>query len=461
MSPNELIKKYSNDVCEQIRWKKAKPSIALEIENHIYDQRDAYMADGENEENATKKAVAQMGDPVSVGREFDNVLKPKPQWTILIITGILMTIGMFISYYVNTSLDFAEGFKIVPYIMAFGILIGCYFIDFTFLGRSPIQIYIITVVLSFIGLLLGIEVNGRAYLSFGYSFPLSYLALIFPFVFSLFVYAMRNKGLKGIILSGFSCIPMIIILMMVPSVIGIVLFMAVALIILYFFTAKGWFGVDKKQGFIVITVSVFAVITLILFKMPEYVLDRLIYAFIPSDDIHGRGYIYHVISEYLSESSFFGKGNIPQGMGEISRYLPCINSDYSLIYIIHEFGFIVLVIAVVMLSLFLFTVFYKTYRQKNVLGSLIAVSVTGTFLFQILFSFLGTFGHAVGSSIGLPFISCGNTLIVINAALTGFLLSVFRTGYIYKESVSNDTVKRKNPIFSYSNGKFTINMGGK
>ena len=148
-------------------------------------------------------------------------------------------------------------------------------------------------------------------------------------------------------------------------------------------------------------------------------------------------------------------------MGEISRYLPCINSDYSLIYIIHEFGFIVLVIAVVMLSLFLFTVFYKTYRQKNVLGSLIAVSVTGTFLFQILFSFLGTFGHAVGSSIGLPFISCGNTLIVINAALTGFLLSVFRTGYIYKESVSNDTVKRKNPIFSYSNGKFTINMGGK
>jgi hypothetical protein len=51
------FKKYSTTVCDQIRWKKAHGSIAHEIEDHLCDQRDYYMSQGEEEEAATQKAI--------------------------------------------------------------------------------------------------------------------------------------------------------------------------------------------------------------------------------------------------------------------------------------------------------------------------------------------------------------------------------------------------------------------
>ena len=52
---------------QQIRWKKAQSPVLEEINNHIIDQRNAFVSDGFNEEEATNKAIAEMGDPIAVG----------------------------------------------------------------------------------------------------------------------------------------------------------------------------------------------------------------------------------------------------------------------------------------------------------------------------------------------------------------------------------------------------------
>ena len=67
MQPFDEIKQYCKTVCEQIRWKKAHNIISEEIENHLYDQRDAYISQGEDEKSAIQKAILQMGDAVSIG----------------------------------------------------------------------------------------------------------------------------------------------------------------------------------------------------------------------------------------------------------------------------------------------------------------------------------------------------------------------------------------------------------
>lgn len=50
----------------QIRCKKMCPVIAKEVEDHIEDQKQVFMAEGMKEEEAEKAAVEEMGDPVEV-----------------------------------------------------------------------------------------------------------------------------------------------------------------------------------------------------------------------------------------------------------------------------------------------------------------------------------------------------------------------------------------------------------
>ena len=72
---------YLRCVTDQIRCKKACPGIEKELEDHITDQAEMYLKKGMTEEQALKKAIAEMGDPVQVG-------VPDPQTTDVLGTCI-------------------------------------------------------------------------------------------------------------------------------------------------------------------------------------------------------------------------------------------------------------------------------------------------------------------------------------------------------------------------------------
>ena len=75
----ETIQAYIEAVEEQIRWRRARGVVSLELRRHLEDQRDAFAA--EDREDAERLAVEEMGDPVSVGTELDRLHRPRPQWT--------------------------------------------------------------------------------------------------------------------------------------------------------------------------------------------------------------------------------------------------------------------------------------------------------------------------------------------------------------------------------------------
>ena len=54
---------YLSAVEEQIRCKKVRPMVRRELEDHIQDQRDAYISEGKIGREAEKLAVCQMGIP--------------------------------------------------------------------------------------------------------------------------------------------------------------------------------------------------------------------------------------------------------------------------------------------------------------------------------------------------------------------------------------------------------------
>ena len=69
VSEYNTIRAYLDAVGEQIRWKRAKPAVLGELEQHLEDQRETFASEGCA--NAEQMAVEEMGDPVSVGTELD------------------------------------------------------------------------------------------------------------------------------------------------------------------------------------------------------------------------------------------------------------------------------------------------------------------------------------------------------------------------------------------------------
>lgn len=76
---------YLRIIEQQIRCKKAYPEIKRELEDHMNDQKQAYLEQGMTQEDAENRAVEEMGDPVLTGEALDQVHRPKTDWSLIVM----------------------------------------------------------------------------------------------------------------------------------------------------------------------------------------------------------------------------------------------------------------------------------------------------------------------------------------------------------------------------------------
>ena len=76
-------RRYIQTVTDQIRCKRALPLVTKELEDHIEDQKCDYMTEGMEPSEAEEAAVLEMGDPVEVGIEMDQIHRPKMAWKMI------------------------------------------------------------------------------------------------------------------------------------------------------------------------------------------------------------------------------------------------------------------------------------------------------------------------------------------------------------------------------------------
>ncbi|SHO43161.1 FtsW/RodA/SpoVE family cell cycle protein [Anaerocolumna xylanovorans] len=457
MQPFEEIKKYSKTVCEQIRWKKAHSMIAEEIENHICDQRDAYISEGEEEETATRNAITQMGDAVTVGMELDKTHKSKPQWVLISLTIILMLIGAGVSYLTNTFWNSPGSFHIFPFIVALAAFLITYFLDFSVLGKYPKQCYLLTLVIGMLGLMLSSQINGRAWFVWaGNSVSLAYLSLLFPLTYSLFIYTMRNKGARGIIFCGIAYIPYAIILLLIPTATGFVLYTLTALILLCAAIARGWFGVSKKLGmlFVLFPAGCAAALSCVWCVFNAYRISRISILLHPYSD--PKGYQTILIRELMSNAAFTGKGTIPQKYGENPLSMSFFGTDFALTALTHHYGWIAFLGVVMIFTVFSILGFHYVSKQRSVLGLMVSLSILLTFVMQAAIYIIDNLGYGLLSALSLPLVSYGKAALLINSGLIGFMLSVFRTGDIVKDGYK--PYKKPGSFIVYEDGKLIIDL---
>ena len=454
MEQHIKTKQYLETICSQIRYKKIHDEICGEIENHISDQKEAYKAQGIGDEAAELKALEQMGDPVIVGTELDRTHRPKPEWSIIALTALLLFAGIFIRFFSSPQLLHGlDQFYRQLFFMATGmcLIILCYFLDFTFIGKYSKLIFLSLVASTILIIIVSRPING----SYTYA---TCMLLLFPAAFSGIVYSMRNKGYLGLIACGlFSLLPFAISLY-TPSVTSLLLLVLTCLCILTVSVLKGWFGVKKLYGIMLMYLPAIAVTSALFAGAHTALRRRILLAFSPSLDSTGAGYVGTITRQLLAGAKFAGQGALPERFEGIPapQFLPGINNDFLLTYVIHRFGWLAFIIVAALLSVFIIRAFIMCTKQKSILAFLVSLAVTMTFTLQTLFYVVANLGFQLFASLSLPMISQSNSYLLINMCLVGMLLSVFRTGRFIRDKGAS-TVRKKS-FLKFEDGKLIIDF---
>lgn len=400
MNVSDAFHRYAEKVCEQIRWKKAHPAVAQEIEDHLTDQKNAYLAAGDFESIAEEKALLQMGDPVSVGAALDQTHKPAPQWGIIGLVLLLFVLGGIIQVLLLKTIPVGNDalathsaqvlFVFLP--LSLATFVGMYFLDFSFFGKHPYVLPLGLLMVDLAAQLFGVSYCGKRWFTLG-SFALSPLALslLFPLAFCGLFYRLRSQGRRGYLISGVLAVVFCLFLSYCHTFSGVVTFVFSAGILMLIASKKKWFDKQRNMFLLLFLLAVVCLIVLLMFYAPF-------------------------------------------------RY---------------RYGWVASGIVVLLLAVFLGLGFRKALKQKSIFGQMVSLTILCTFTAEILLYIPANLGIWLIAPIALPFLSYGATALLINMALAGVLLSVFRTGEVYRDTAPH-------PIFSdskfiqWADGKLTI-----
>lgn len=452
MEQSNKISDFLKTLCDQIRWKKAHNLILKEMKDHIIDQKNAFIKEGLDEETAIDKAIKEMGDPVSIGSELDYTHRPKTEWSIILLTGIIILFGFGIRFLASFEPN-------VPYLLEkslFATIIGmacmwaAYFIDFTIIGRYPKSIFIGLISLTILAIILFSTIYGRpAHVQF--------ILLLFPTAMAGIIYNMRDRGYLGIVLSEICLIIFVLIGIKTSSLFTVILCTLSFLILITIAIKKDWFNVNKIKGLLLVYLPIIAVSSIIIIYLisnNNYYINRVLVAFNPSMDPMGAGYLGVKIRDILSNAKLIGSGTMTIN----SHMVPNISTDYILTYIIHRLGWIPFIVVIAAMSLLIIQGFKLCFKQKSILGRLVSMAVLTTFTVEVVFYTVNNLGLQLFPSTTLPFISYSGMSTIINMLLIGVMLSVFRSGDIVRDSIIKSS---KNKLFEMIDGKIIIDLNSK
>ena len=311
-------KEYSEKVCEQIRWKKAHPAVAQEIEDHLTDQKNAYLAAGDSESIAEEKALLQMGDPVSVGAALDQTHKPAPQWGIIGLVLLLFVLGGIIQVLLLKTIPVGNDalatrsaqvlFVFLP--LSLATFVGMYFLDFSFFGKHPYVLPLGLLMVDLAAQLFGEFYGGKRWFTLG-SFALSPLALslLFPLAFCGLFYRLRSQGRRGYLISGVLAVVFCLFLSYCHTFSGVLTFVFSAGILMLIAAKKEWFDKQRNMFLLLFLLAVVCLIVLLMFYAPfryRYGWERLYTIFVPSGDPMGSGYLSTQLKTILSHCVLLG-----------------------------------------------------------------------------------------------------------------------------------------------------------
>lgn len=244
MERPETIQAYLETLGAQIRWKRARSPVVRELEAHLEDQREAFAAEGHLPEDAERLAVEEMGDPVALGAELDRVHRPRPQWGLLTAALGLALLGGVLRVWLTAGVEHESTNPLrTALALALGCacLLGMYFLDYSRLLRRAGMIYLGALILGALALRFSPVINGTSYYT-------RYVVLLYPTVYALWLYHLRQRGWKGFFAAVSGGVPLAAVTLLAPFFLGAVLLLLTGFVLLLAAVSMDWFGVSRSRA---------------------------------------------------------------------------------------------------------------------------------------------------------------------------------------------------------------------
>lgn len=452
------LEEYLSELGGQIRDDQARSFVEDEVRCHIMDQAEAYENDGMVREDALITAVRGMGDPVSVGIDLDKIHRPHMEWRFLIYVLFISILNLGIQYLINKYISFESDGNIVTHfsgtsiISTFGglsAMLVMYRLDYTILaGRSRIAGLGYLIIITILSSLCGLYINGgNTWISIEHLDVSSYaLMTAFLPLFAGILYDYRGKGKSAII--------KIFLWMFVPVSVGrcccrlpssSAIFILSAETILFILALyKGWYTVNIKAvllGGVGITI-ILAAARLML--AAEYQKQRIMY-WLAHFGIgnYSISYVCRQLTNVFAHSNVVRKNDEAIA---IMKELPSFQGDLVLGSVAATCGIIAaisLLVCLLVLSVYIFSI---SLRQRNALGYIIGCSCGVAIGLQSFANILAVFGILPFMFTFLPFFGGGFSTIVVDYALLGLVLSIYRYKDIRKEKPVKTMAFKKTEI---------------
>ena len=316
------------------------------------------------------------------------------------------------------------GKQIIWIVLCFTIFFIFSFIDFRFLKRTNVLVFLFLFFCTvlFILFILGHVSHGaKSWFSLGlFSFqPADMMKLVLVLVLAKY-FSRRHveiRDIKHIFISGFyALIPFILVLFQPDFGSAMILFLI-------------WFGmilvsgISKTHLLLVFSVGALIFVSFWFFIFAPYQKARIANFINPLADIHGSGYNAFQSTIAVGSGQVFGKG---LGFGTQSRlqFLPEYQTDFVLAAYAEEWGFIGSMLLLILYGLVIWRILYMASLGATNFEMLFGMGIAIFFMSHILINIGMNIGLMPVTGIPLPFMSYGGSHLLTEFAGLGILMSM-------------------------------------
>lgn len=434
------MEEFLDEICSHIKYTAVRRDIRSEIEGHILELKQEYEEQGASPDEAEEKAVLAMGDGGEIGRRLNKLHRPRMDWTLFAVVTVLACVGIVNMFFLSR-----HGYNVsfIKYVFCaaagFAVMLGLSMFSYERLKKITYPLYAFSLIALFATALFGTKFNGASmYVSIGgFAISPDYAIVFLAVAFAGFFMKYRGCGIAGELkLTALLVLALIPVMIMPCARIAAVL--AVAFwIVLIASASMGHFGENRRRHIgVALTIAIAVSIAAAFYICLNPRLLERIYAFVSrgQSDLAGAGYIEETIGFWLSGAEWIGRSEVLYNGYGIEQSLPSAVSDYALVNLVVSFGWIAGAMFTALAAALIVRGFVSAAKIKNRYGFLLSTFACSALAVQFITGIFVNFGLVPQTSVSIPFISYGGTGYIVNMALTGLILSVWRRNRIVSEA---------------------------
>ena len=151
-------------------------------------------------------------------------------------------------------------------------------------------------------------------------------------------------------------------------------------------------------------------------------MDNLAAFFNADKDPLRSGYVYRVLEASIRSAGWWGHGL----EGEMLQSIPFIPTDNIIAFLIYSYGWWIGIVILISIVYFVGRLFQSNRAVREPYGQYLGAGVAGMLSFQMVYSLLMPLGLVPLISMPSPFLSAGGSHVIIEMAVMGLILGIYR-----------------------------------